>query len=71
MKNFGLQSIVQRTLLKIKKNICHPMTICIFGFDAEYDKIQKSKQMIDSKNLLENYTIQHRIESILYSMEMI
>jgi hypothetical protein len=27
--------------------------------------------MIDSKNLLENYTIQHRIESILYSMEMI
>jgi hypothetical protein len=43
MKNFGLQSIVQRTLLKIKKNNCHPMTICIFGLDAEYDEIQKTK----------------------------
>jgi hypothetical protein len=53
-----IESIVQYTLSKIKeKNICHPMTICIYGLDAEDDTVQNLKQMIDSENLLQDYTI--------------
>ncbi len=37
--------------------VCHPMTLCIFSLEAEYDKVRKLKQMIDSKHLLLNYTI--------------
>jgi hypothetical protein len=57
-----IESIVQYTLLKIKeKNICHPMTICIFGLDAEHDTLQNLKQMIDSENLLQDYTINRQL----------
>ncbi len=55
-----MQSTVRHTLLKIKEmNISHPMTLYIFVVGAEHDRVDKLKQMIDSKNLLENYTI-HR-----------
>jgi hypothetical protein len=44
MKNFDLQSIVQRTLLMIKKNkIFHPTIVCIFGTEAEHDIVEKLK----------------------------
>ncbi len=68
IKFFGLQrvhdtnlkSIVRHILWLIKdNNISHPLTICVFCDDAEYDKVEKLHRMIDSKKLLKNYTI-HR-----------
>ncbi len=57
-----IQPIVRYTLSKIKESgICHPMNICIFGLDAEYDKVRKLKQMIDSEDLLQDYTIDRQL----------
>jgi hypothetical protein len=57
-----IQRIVRYTLSKIKESgICHPMNICIFGLDAEYDKVRKLKQMIDLENLLQDYTIDRQL----------
>ncbi len=60
-----IESIVRYTLSKIKeKKICHPMTICIVGLEAEYDKVQKLKQMIDSEHLLLDYTINRQFNRL-------
>jgi hypothetical protein len=40
------------------------MTICIFGLEAEYDKVQKLKQMIDSEHLLLDYTINRQFNRL-------
>jgi hypothetical protein len=57
-----LNQLYKHTLLKIKESgICHPMTVCIFGLDAEYDKVRKLKQMIDSDDLLRDYTIDRQL----------
>ncbi len=65
---FGLQRVwdsdlkasIQHILWNVKYNyISHPVTICVFCHDAKYNKVEELHQMIDSKNLLDNYTI-HR-----------
>jgi hypothetical protein len=33
------------------------MTLCIFSLEAEYNKVQKLHQMIDSEHLLLDYTV--------------
>jgi hypothetical protein len=58
IRNVDLKSIVHHILFKIKQNqIYHPMTICICHFQVEYSQILILQQMIDSDNLLKNYTI--------------
>jgi hypothetical protein len=60
VRDSDLKTFIQHILWNIKYNyISHPMTICIFCHDAKYNKVEELHQMIDSKNLLENYTI-HR-----------
>jgi hypothetical protein len=62
-----IESIVRETLLKIQeKNICHPMTLCIFGLEAEHDKVRKLKQMIDSENLLNDYTLNRQFNRFYF-----
>jgi hypothetical protein len=70
IKSFSLQNvcdidlklIVRCTLLKIQeKNIFHPMILCIVGIEPEYDQVEKLKQMIALENLLEDYTIDRRL----------
>jgi len=57
-----LESLLRWTLSKIRENnIFHPMIICIFGAEAEHDQVQKFQQMIDSENLLKDYTIHRRL----------
>jgi len=57
-----LDLIVRYTLLKIKQNnICHPIIFCIFDIKTEYITIEKLQQIIDSDHLLENYTINRRL----------
>ncbi len=51
-----LYDMLYRILYK-EKMICHPMTLYIFSLEAEYDKVRKLKQMIDSEHLLLDYTI--------------
>jgi len=58
--------VVHFALWKVQMNgISHPMTICICGIQVEYDRIKTLHQMIDSENLLTNYTI-HRQFNRLY-----
>jgi hypothetical protein len=58
ISNHDIESIIRNTLLKItKKNVNHPMTLCIFGLKIEYDKVEKINQMIKSENLLNDFTI--------------
>jgi hypothetical protein len=60
--NVDLESFVRCILLKIKENnISHPMTICMFCVGAEYDKVQKLKQIIDSEHLLKDYAINRQL----------
>jgi len=50
--------VLQCALLQIQESdIRHLKTICIYTFEAKYDQLHKLKQMIDSENLLRNYTI--------------
>ncbi|CAF1169773.1 unnamed protein product [Rotaria sordida] len=58
VRDDDLKSVIQYILWNIKDNyISHPMTICVFCDDAKYNKVEKLHQMINSKNLLKNYTI--------------
>ncbi len=53
-----IESIAREILLKIKKTIKYDlMTLSIHGFEPEYDKLRKLKQMIDSESLLNDYTL--------------
>lgn len=57
-----LDLIVRYTLLKIKQNnICHRMVFCIFDVKTEYITTEKLQQIIHSDGLLENYTINQRL----------
>jgi len=50
--------VVKCTIRKIKENNHdHPMTICIIVYEETHDKVEKLHQMIDSENLLKDYTI--------------
>ncbi|CAF1331228.1 unnamed protein product [Rotaria sordida] len=58
VRDRDLKSVIKYLLWNIKRNnIYHPMTICVFCDDANYNKVEKLYQMINSKNLLNNYTI--------------
>ncbi|CAF1189193.1 unnamed protein product [Rotaria sordida] len=58
VRDRDLKSIINYLFKNIKhNNIYHPMTICVFCDDANYNKVEKLYQMINSKNLLNNYTI--------------
>jgi len=60
VRDSDLKTFIQYILWNINYSyIFHPMTICVFCPDAKYNKVEELHQMIDSKNLLENYTI-HR-----------
>ncbi len=62
-----IQPILRYTLSKIKeKNISHPITVCVFGLDAKYDKVRKLKQMIDSERLIQDYTISHQLNRFYF-----
>jgi hypothetical protein len=57
-----LELVVEQTLLKINENkIFHPFILSIFATEAECDELEKFKQMIDSKSLLMDYTINRRL----------
>jgi len=63
VRSTDLKSVVRYILRNIKNNnIFHPMTICVFCDDGKYDRVEKLHQMIDSKNLLKNYTIHRRYD---------
>ncbi|CAF2840285.1 unnamed protein product, partial [Rotaria sp. Silwood2] len=60
VRDTNLKSIIRYILWNIEDNyISHSMTICVFCDDAKFNKVEKLYRMIDSKNLLKNYTI-HR-----------
>jgi hypothetical protein len=60
--NINFESAIKRILLKIKeKKIFHPMTLCFVAAEIEYDKLDELKEMIDSKNLLKDYTINRQL----------
>ncbi len=59
----NLLLIVECTLRKMKKNnMRHPMTFCIVVIQGTNDKVEKLKKMIDSKHLLNDYTIYRRYD---------
>lgn len=60
IRNEDIELFVECILLK--NHISHPMTICFFGVEIEYDKLEKLKQIIDSKKLLQNYTINRQLD---------
>ncbi len=58
----NLETYVRCILLNIKENnIFHPMMIYIVSVDAKYDQVERLYQMIDSENLLKNYTIHRQL----------
>jgi hypothetical protein len=71
ISNVDLKMVLQSTLLKIKeKDMYHrSMTICIVAVEATNDKLQQLRKMIDSKNLLKNYTLNRQYDRIYLQWE--
>ena len=62
--------VLRSALIRIQDNdIRHLKTICIYTFEAKYDQLLRLMRIIDSENLLQNYTIHQQWERFYLQWE--